>query len=143
VARNQGRRPGGATAIHAGHELWAEVESLMKLSESDRLREEDPFTDHWVGVAKNRIVIDRSRFEVDLNRPRDKAIYVDPEDAWASEGRTKVEARARLVEMRDELCRTGSVADANRTVDEAIEAFRASRPPSPNDDWLLALVSGH
>ena len=27
-------------------------------------------------------VVYRSRFEVDLNRPRDKAVYQKPEDAW-------------------------------------------------------------
>ena len=71
-----------ATAIHAGHELRPEVAALMKLSDDDRLREEDPFTDRWVGVAKNSIIVDKSRFEVDLNRPRDGAVYVVPDDAW-------------------------------------------------------------
>ena len=42
--------------------------------------------------------------------------------------------------MRDELRQTGSVADANRTVAEAVEKFREGRPPSANDDWLLGLV---
>ena len=54
--------------------------------------------------------------------------------------RTKSEAKARLAELRDELRRTGTVADANRTIAEAVEAFRSDRPPSPNDDWLLGLV---
>ena len=54
----------------------------MALSDEDQLREEDPFTDSWVGIAKNSIVVDRSRFELDLNRPRDKAVYIEPEDAW-------------------------------------------------------------
>ena len=71
-----------ATAIHAGHELRPEVSALMKLPEADRLREEDPFTDHWVGVATNSIVVHRSRFEVDINRPREKAVYRVPADAW-------------------------------------------------------------
>ena len=71
-----------ATAIHAGHGLRPEVAALAKLSDADRLREEDPFTDMWVGVAKNSIIVDSSRFEVDLNRPRDKAVYRVPADAW-------------------------------------------------------------
>ncbi len=33
-------------------------------------------------MAENSIVVDVSRFEVDLNRPREKAVYVTPEDAW-------------------------------------------------------------
>jgi N-formylglutamate amidohydrolase len=71
-----------ATSIHAGHGLRPELEVLTKLSEADRLREEDPYTDRWIGVAENSIAVDVSRFEVDLNRPREKAIYVRPEDAW-------------------------------------------------------------
>lgn len=54
--------------------------------------------------------------------------------------RTKAEAKAKLAELRDELRRTGTVADANRTIAEAVETFRSGRPPSPNDDWLLGLV---
>lgn len=54
--------------------------------------------------------------------------------------RTKVEAKAKLAELRDELRQTGTVADANRTVAEAVETFRSGRRPSPNDDWLLGLV---
>ncbi len=78
----RGDDPVVATAIHAGHELRPEVAALMALSDADQLREEDPFTDNWVGIAKNSIVVDRSRFELDLNRPRDKAVYLVPEDAW-------------------------------------------------------------
>lgn len=70
------------TAIHNGHAIRDEVAAIMALSEADRLREEDPFTGDWAGIAGNRVVGLRSRFEVDLNRPRDKAVYLKPEDAW-------------------------------------------------------------
>jgi N-formylglutamate deformylase len=33
------------TAIHAGHELRPEVAGCIALSDSQRLREEDPYTD--------------------------------------------------------------------------------------------------
>ena len=33
-------------------------------------------------VVGTRVVPSRSRFEVDLNRPRDKAVYLTPEDSW-------------------------------------------------------------
>jgi N-formylglutamate amidohydrolase len=46
------------------------------------LREEDPFTGRWTQVCENRIIAHFSRFEVDLNRPREKCIYLEPEDAW-------------------------------------------------------------
>jgi N-formylglutamate amidohydrolase len=71
-----------ATAIHNGHAVRDEVESLLALSDAERLREEDPFTEAFTHVATTRIVGLRSRFEVDLNRPRDGAVYVKPEDAW-------------------------------------------------------------
>jgi len=71
-----------ATAIHDGHKLRPEVSKIMNLSEKDRLREEDPFTGEWTSIANMRIIGLRSRFEVDLNRPREKAVYLNPEDAW-------------------------------------------------------------
>lgn len=77
-----GQDPVVATAIHAGHDLRDEVATIMHLSEADRLREEDPFTDRWVGIAANRVVVHRSRFEVDLNRSRERAVYATPADAW-------------------------------------------------------------
>ncbi len=78
----QGSGPLIATAIHDGHELRPEISDLMKLPESERLREEDPFTGSWVDIAPTNIVARRSRFEVDLNRPREKAVYVHPDDCW-------------------------------------------------------------
>jgi N-formylglutamate amidohydrolase len=71
-----------ATAIHAGSDVRDQVRKHLSLSEGERLREEDPFTDQWTRCAPTRIVGTRSRFEVDLNRPRDKAAYRTPEDAW-------------------------------------------------------------
>lgn len=77
-----GNSPLIATAIHDGHDLRPEIAKILKLSERNRLREEDPYTSSWVDVAETRVVALRSRFEVDLNRPREKAVYVQPEDCW-------------------------------------------------------------
>ena len=77
-----GDDPVVATAIHSGHGLRPHVAQLMELPEDDRLREEDPYTDRWVGVAENRIVVNRSRFEIDLNRPKERAVYRVPDDSW-------------------------------------------------------------
>jgi N-formylglutamate amidohydrolase len=74
-----------ATAIHAGHDLRPEVLALTALSDADRRREEDPFTDQWLGVGDATFDVARSRFEVDLNRPRDAAVYRVPADAWGLE----------------------------------------------------------
>lgn len=71
-----------AVALHSGHAVRREVARTLALSARERLREEDPFTDRWTGIGDWRIVVDRSRFEIDLNRPREKAVYMTPEDAW-------------------------------------------------------------
>ncbi|MBN2461042.1 MAG: N-formylglutamate amidohydrolase, partial [Candidatus Cloacimonetes bacterium] len=44
--------------------------------------EEDPYTEFFTETCGNNIVVRLSRFEVDLNRSRDKAIYLKPSDAW-------------------------------------------------------------
>ncbi len=93
-----------ATAIHDSHALRPEVAELIKLSDRDRLREEDPYTGRWVDVADTQIIALRSRFEVDLNRPRDKAVYIDPEDCWGLEvwqKRPSVEIVDRSLELYD------------------------------------------
>ena len=78
----RGDDPIVATAIHAGHDLRPEVAALSALRDGDRLREEDPFTDQWTAVAGNAIVLHRSRWEFDVNRVRDRAVYRQPEDCW-------------------------------------------------------------
>ena len=79
---HQGKGPLFATAIHAGHNIRGELLPLIALDESTRLREEDPYTDRWVKIVPGWIVMTRSRFEVDLNRERDEAVYRTPEMAW-------------------------------------------------------------
>ncbi len=71
-----------AAAIHDGHALRDDVRSAIALSDAERLREEDPFTAQWTNVVETRLIGLRSRFEVDLNRPREKAVYQTPDDAW-------------------------------------------------------------
>lgn len=77
-----GEVPLVAAAIHNGHFVRPEITPLLGLSDAERLREEDPFTDYLIDWAPTRLVGCRSRFEVDLNRPRDQAIYLTPEHAW-------------------------------------------------------------
>ncbi|MCE5291864.1 MAG: N-formylglutamate amidohydrolase [Nocardiaceae bacterium] len=71
-----------ATAIHAGHDLRPELLSRVKLADATRRREEDPFTDRIAACTEFRAVANRSRFEVDLNRDRDAAVYCTPDDCW-------------------------------------------------------------
>ncbi len=78
----KGHSPVAAAAIHDGHRVRDEVSRILALTEAERLREEDPFTGIWTEVVETRIIGSHSRFEVDLNRPREKAVYIEPEDAW-------------------------------------------------------------
>ena len=71
-----------AVAVHAGHAVRHEVAAAMAIAESARLREEDPGTGEWAARFPTHLVAARSRFEFDLNRPRDSAVYLQPEDCW-------------------------------------------------------------
>jgi N-formylglutamate deformylase len=74
-----------ASSVHAGHELRPEVAAVMVLDEDVRRREEDPHTDEIAAIAPARVLTTRSRFEVDLNRPRADAVYRTPDDCWGLE----------------------------------------------------------
>jgi len=101
----EGDGPLVAVALHGGHDLREDVSAALALGEDDRLREEDPFTDRWVEVGETRIVVHRSRFEVDLNRPRDRAVYGGPDEAWGldlwREGRPPERLRQRSLRQYD------------------------------------------
>jgi len=77
-----GKGPFIAAAIHDGHFIREELLKKMSITELGRLREEDPHTGKWTNIASTRIKGLRSRFEFDLNRPRENAVYINPEDAW-------------------------------------------------------------
>ncbi|MDF1553336.1 MAG: N-formylglutamate amidohydrolase [Deferrisomatales bacterium] len=77
-----GDGPVMATALHAGHDLRDAVRRRLVLAEETRLLEEDPYTELLATGADSVVNVYRSRFEVDLNRPREKAVYRKPEDAW-------------------------------------------------------------
>jgi hypothetical protein len=81
----RGVGPVVATAIHDGHELRAEVSDIMRLPEHERLREEDPFTGQAIVDVPTHVIAHRSRFEVDLNRGREEAVYVTSEQCWGLE----------------------------------------------------------
>ena len=78
----RGTGPLVAVAIHDGHRMRPEVAIHVALTEDERLREEDPRTGDWTSIAPTRVVVHRSRFEVDLNRPPEGAVYLSPEQAW-------------------------------------------------------------
>ncbi len=74
-----------ATAIHDGHDLRPEVAGAMALDDAERLREEDPFTGQAIVDVPARVIVHRSRFEFDLNRAADSAVYETAEQSWGLE----------------------------------------------------------
>jgi len=85
----EGEGPLVAAAIHDGSLVRSELAAQVALGEADRLREEDPYTGEWTALESpagdlqaHRIIGRHSRFEVDLNRPREKCVYLTPGDAW-------------------------------------------------------------
>ncbi len=78
----EGDGPLLAVAIHDGHLLRPAAALATKLSDRDRLREEDPFTGDLARPAPTYIIPHRSRFEVDLNRTEEAPVYLGPEQAW-------------------------------------------------------------
>ena len=71
-----------ATAIHDGHEVRQSLQPFLAIGEDERRREEDPLTGLLTVVGDVRLQAHASRFQVDLNRPRDKAFSTDPADTW-------------------------------------------------------------
>lgn len=94
-----------ATSIHAGHDLRPEVADLMILDPADRRREEDPHTDDITSLMPARVLVHRSRFEADLNRTREMAIYAGPEYCWGFDvwgtGTLDADVHARSLEYWD------------------------------------------
>jgi predicted N-formylglutamate amidohydrolase len=81
----RGGGPVVATAIHDGHELRHEIAVAMQLDDGDRLREEDPFTGQAAAAVATHVIAHRSRFEFDLNRGPDEAVYQTAEQCWGLE----------------------------------------------------------
>ena len=67
--------PFACFAIHNGSNLRPELREKISLSKMDRWKEEDPYTGQFVSSLPIRIIAFDSRFEYDLNRPKEKCIY--------------------------------------------------------------------
>lgn len=79
---HRGISPIVATTIHDGGLVRDDLKRRYALSSKERRREEDPFTEYIMRDLPNRIIVHRSRFEVDINRHRSGAVYLTPEQAW-------------------------------------------------------------
>jgi hypothetical protein len=71
-----------ATAIHDGHRMRDSLLPHLAFDEDQRRRDEDALTGVLATAGDVRLRVRNSRFEVDLNRPRDKALSTDPADTW-------------------------------------------------------------
>lgn len=109
------------TAIHNGHNMSRIAEDNLGITEDVRFREEDPRTAFFAQICSNRIIGLQSRFEVDLNRPRHKAVYMKPEDAWGLQVRKETpepEQVHKALEMYDNFYRR-----AGKLYEEMASAF--------------------
>lgn len=70
------------TAIHNGHYMPENFVNKLGISEATQLQEEDPYTDFFTKPSPSTIVNNVSRFWFDVNRNKQKAVYLKPEDAW-------------------------------------------------------------
>lgn len=72
-----------AFALHDGHCIDESLRGYLLLNEQGRAREEDPYTGYMIAdLPVTTVVVHTSRFQLDLNRVRDKSVYAKPEDAW-------------------------------------------------------------
>jgi hypothetical protein len=71
-----------AVAIHAGHHVRDELLPLMSLNSDMRKFEEDHGTDIMIKDLSNSVWAIESRAVYDLNRPKDMALPLDPEQFW-------------------------------------------------------------
>lgn len=67
------------TAIHHGSGMDKKMNDLCLLNKQDRWREEDPLTGDFIGSLPIRMIAHDSRYEYDLNRRLEDAVY---EEAW-------------------------------------------------------------
>ncbi|MBW6513880.1 MAG: N-formylglutamate amidohydrolase [Candidatus Syntrophosphaera sp.] len=91
-----------ATAIHNGHQMPQVLLASCGINEADRLREEDPHTGDFAGMFPNHVVLQTSRFAVDLNRKPEQAVYLKPEDCWGLPVRSQPVPDALLSRLRED-----------------------------------------
>lgn len=70
------------TSIHAGHRVRGDMQDIMAVTSEDRHREEDPHTQRFIEKLPIQIIARDSRFEYDINRPPEMAVYQTADMAW-------------------------------------------------------------
>jgi len=84
------------TAIHSGSLLSPLCQQNMKLDLPSRRLEEDPYTEEMAKLHTNYIIPQFSRFEIDLNRRRENALYRQPEDCWGLDSRKELPSAQQI-----------------------------------------------
>ncbi|TDS07533.1 N-formylglutamate amidohydrolase [Sphingobacterium paludis] len=77
--------PFWAFAIHDGHHIDPALLPYYQLEDTQQLREEDPYTGSMAELPVNQFIVRTSRFQLDINRKMDEAIYLTPALAWGLE----------------------------------------------------------
>lgn len=86
-----------ATAVHAGHVIRPELAGHLAVTRAERRAREDPFSDRWAtAVGDATLLVHRSRFECDLDRPRVASVYRGGGDAWGLDVWSRTPAPAVL-----------------------------------------------
>jgi len=69
-------------AMHAGNHVRSSLDHVMSATEQERFREEDPYTERFIKELPIQIIARDSRFEYDLNREANRAIYGHDRKMW-------------------------------------------------------------
>ena len=69
-------------AMHASDRVHPDLQDAMAVSQQDRFREEDPYTDQFIENFPIQIKSLDSRFEYDVNRDYENAIYDQHKKTW-------------------------------------------------------------
>ncbi len=69
-------------AVHAGHRVREELIPKMAIEEDERAYEEDLFVEHFIVDFPIQMIGLDSRYEYDVNRPKEQAVYLKPFQSW-------------------------------------------------------------
>jgi hypothetical protein len=75
-------RPLIGLAVHAGHRLRDELQMKMGIDEEERKYDEDTYSDYLVSDFPIQLIGLDSRYEYDLDRKREQAVYLKPFQCW-------------------------------------------------------------
>jgi hypothetical protein len=75
-------RPLIGLAVHAGHRLREELSTKMGVDEDDRRYDEDTHSDFFIEDFPVQLIGLDSRYEYDIDRKREQAVYLKPFQCW-------------------------------------------------------------